>query len=216
MQSRAVTLLGLAGAVLGWSALLLQLGLTLAAITAQGGAVLDGVWRYLGYFTVIANIFASAILSCALRQNWRKGEFAATAAMILVGVVYSLLLRESWDPKGWQKVADIALHDAMPLMVTLFWLLRPHGDVSGGDIAFSLVLPLGFCAYAMTRGAFDNWYPYPFLDVARLGATIAARNCLGIGLGFLAMALLLAGLDRVLSRRNAVRHAPNVTTRAAL
>ena len=200
--------LGLAGAALGWSALLLQLYLTLTAITVQGGTMPDGVWRYLGYFTVIANIFASAVLSCAaLRQNWRRGEFAATAAMILVGVVYSLLLRESWDPKGWQKIADIALHDAMPLIMTLFWLLRPHGDVGARDIAASLALPLGFCAYAMARGQFDGWYPYPFLDVAQLGAAAVTRNCLGIGVAFLALALLLAGLDRILLRRYATARA---------
>ena len=208
MRSRAVMFLGLAGAVLGWLALLLQLGLTLTAITAQGGTILDGAWRYLGYFTVIANIFASAVLTCAaLRRNWRQGEFIAAAAMILVGVVYSLLLRETWDPKGWQKFADVALHDAMPLIATLFWLLRLHGNVRGNDIAASLALPLGFCAYAMTRGAFDGWYPYPFLDVAQLGAAAVIRNCLGIGVAFLGLALLLAGLDRALSPRSTVQRA---------
>ncbi len=129
--------------------------------------------------------------------------------MILVGVVYSLLLRESWDPKGWQKIADVALHDAMPLIMTLFWLLGPHGHVRGGDIAASLALPLGFCAYAMTRGQFDGWYPYPFLDVAQLGAAAVTRNCLWIGIAFLALALLLAGLDRALSAQGArARAAP--------
>ncbi|MEP6830823.1 MAG: Pr6Pr family membrane protein [Rhizomicrobium sp.] len=179
--------------------MLLQLALTLTLMRAHDGTVLDGLWRYFGYFTVISNIFAAFILTCAaLRQNWRRGEFAAVTAMILVGLVYSLLLRETWDPQGWQKVADVALHDAMPVIVTIFWLLRPHGGLRGGDIAATAVLPLGYCAYAMTRGAFDNWYPYPFLDVSTLGGGAAALNCAGLGLAFLAMAFVLSRLDRAL------------------
>jgi len=139
-----------------------------------------------------------------LRRNFYRAEFAAATAMILVGVVYSLLLREAWDPKGWQKPADIALHDLMPVIVTLFWLLRPHGHVRGGAVAASLILPLAFCAYAMVRGAFENWYPYPFLDIGQFGISAVALNCLGIGLAFLVLAAGLAALDRMLARNVAV------------
>jgi hypothetical protein len=199
MRNRVTLLVAIVGMGLGWAALLLQLALTLSAMAAQDATMLGGVWRYFGYFTVIANIFASIILTCAvLHRNWRRGEFAAVTAMILVGVVYALLLRETWDPRGWQKVADVALHDAMPIVVALFWLLRPHGGLRGGDIAASIVLPLAYCTYAMTRGAFDNWYPYPFLDVASLGAGAVALNCVGLSLTFLIMALLLSRLDRAL------------------
>ena len=199
MRSRLIQPIAIGGAVLGWAALALQLTLTLTLLIAQGGTASDGLWRYFGYFTVIANIFASFVLTCAvLRRNWRRGEFAAVTTMILVGVVYSLLLRETWDPQGWQKVADVALHDAMPVIMTIFWLLRPHGGLRGGDLAAAVVLPLGYCGYALARGAFDNWYPYAFLDVAKFGAGAVALNCAGLGLAFLAMAFLLARLDRVL------------------
>jgi hypothetical protein len=199
MRNRLIQIFAAAGAIAGGAALLLQLVLTLSLVRANGGTVLDGLWRYFGYFTVIANIFASLILTCAaLRWNWRRGEFVAVTAMILVGVVYSLLLRETWDPRGWQKIADIVMHDAMPLIVTIFWLLRPHGGLRGGDIATTTVLPIGYCAYAMARGAIDNWYPYPFLDLGKLGAGAVTLNCLGLGLAFLVMAFVLSRLDRVL------------------
>lgn len=200
MRSHVTLLVAIVGALLGCAALALQLMLTLSTFTAQGGTVVEGLWRYFGYFTVIANIFASFILArAALCRNWTRGEFAAVTTMILVGVVYSLLLRETWDPRGWQKVADVALHDAMPVLTTIFWLLRPHGGLRGRDLAASLVLPLGYCAYALARGAFDNWYPYAFLDVAKFGAGAVALNCAGLGLAFLAMALILSRLDRALA-----------------
>jgi hypothetical protein len=171
--------------------------LTLALVHAQGGNALFGLWRFSGYFTILANLFAVIVLSMAVfRCGTARLEFCATTAMILVGVTYSLLLRATWNPQGLQKLADMALHDAMPLVVILFWLLRPHRQLRVADIAASLVLPLAFCAYAMTRGALDGWYPYQFLDVAQLGALRAGMNCALLGMVFLAIAAALAWLDR--------------------
>jgi hypothetical protein len=199
MRSNLVRLVAACGAVLCWVALALQLVLTLVAISAQGGTLLDGLWRLFGYFTIIANLFAAIVLSLAVfRRSTARLEFAAVTAMVLVGVVYSLLLRETWNPQGWQKVADIALHDILPLIVTVFWLLRPHGVLGAKEIAAALLLPLGYCVYALARGAADGWYAYAFLDVAKIGTMQVALNCTGLVAAFAVMAVLLAGLDRVL------------------
>lgn len=193
--------LAITGAITGWAALLLQLVLTLAAMRAQGIGPAGAMWRYLGYFTVLANLFAAIVLTGAAMGLMRsRREFMAATAMILVGIVYSLLLRESWNPQGLQKLADIALHDVQPLLVAAFWLARPHGRLGLRDVMAALVPPLAFCVYALTRGAIENWYPYSFLDVAQIGAGAVARNCAGIAVAFLAMALLLLGLDRLLGR----------------
>jgi hypothetical protein len=189
------------GAVAGWAALVLQLVLTLTAMRAAGIGAPQAVWRYLGYFTILANLFAALMLSGAAMGRLRpRREFMAATAMMLVGIVYALLLRESWNPQGPQKLADIALHDLQPVLVGVFWLLRPHGRLGPRDAAAALVLPLVYCLYALARGAVEGWYPYPFLDVAQIGAGAVARNCAGIGVAFLAMALLLLGLDRLLGR----------------
>jgi hypothetical protein len=199
MRSHVTRLLAGLGAALGWAALALQLVLTLDTIGAQGGTVLDGAWRFLGYFTIIANGFAATVLSLAVfRRDTERLDFAAVTTMILVGVVYALLLRETWNPQGWQKLADMALHDVLPLIVIAFWLARPHGGLRKADIAAALVLPLAYCVYAMARGAFDHWYAYAFLDVATFGVAQVTLNCAGLGAGFAAMALALAGLDRLL------------------
>src|ERR1700749_3990563 len=167
MRKRVTLFVAVCGAGLGWAALALQLALTLSLIV-QGGTALDGIWRYLGYFTVIANLFAALVLSLGIfSARSPRLEFSAVTAMILVGVVYHLLLRQTWDPQGWQKAADVALHAVMPLIVTAFWLLRPHGGLYAKEIAACLILPLGYCAYAMARGAMDGWYAYGFLDVAQ-------------------------------------------------
>ncbi len=195
MRVRMTRLVALAGAVLGGAALLLQLVLTVNA----SGSVMLGVWRYAGYFTIIANSFTVLVLAgVALGRAMPRAAFAAATAMILVGVVYALLLRDTWNPQGWQKLADVILHDVMPLVMAAFWLLRPHPCVDRRAIALSLVLPLSYLGYGLVRGAFEGWYAYGFLDVGMLGAGAVAINCTVMGLAFLVMALLLALLDRAL------------------
>lgn len=195
MRSRVTMFLALSGALTGWSALALQFVLTLNLMDSLPG----GVWRFIGYFTIIANAFTAFVLTrAAMGRSTVRTEFAAVTAMVLVGIVYSLLLRDTWNPQGWQKLADMALHDVMPLLAALFWLLRPHRHVRLGDVIASLILPLGYLAWAMARGALDGWYAYPFLDVAKLGAGAVMLNCAGMGVAFLGLALVLAALDRVL------------------
>jgi hypothetical protein len=192
-------LLAGSGAALGLAALALQLMLTLALVSSQGGTVLLGIWRFLGFFTIIANLFAAVVFTlAALRHGTARMEFCAVTAMILVGVTYSLLLRETWNPQGWQKLADALLHDILPALMLLFWLLRPHGGLGVRDVTAALVLPLGFCVYAFARGAMDGWYPYPFIDMGTLGAARVALNCAAIAAAFTVLAVLLALLDRKL------------------
>jgi hypothetical protein len=38
----------------------------------------------------------------------------ATAAILVVGIGYHALLREIWDPRGAQRVADVVLHYVVP------------------------------------------------------------------------------------------------------
>jgi hypothetical protein len=197
MRNRVTILVAACGALLGWAALALQLVLTLTTI---GGTALDGIWRYLGYFTVIANIFAAIVLTLAVLDRRKpRLEFAAATAMVLVGVTYSLLLRETWDPRGWQKVADVMLHDVMPVLVALFWLLRPHGGLRWRDVWLCVILPTGYVGYALARGASEGWYPYAFMDVAQAGVGAVAVNCTVMGAAFLAMAALLKLLDAKLA-----------------
>jgi hypothetical protein len=197
MRSLFTRMLAACGAALGWAALALQLMLTLALVRAQGGSALFGLWRFFGYFTIITNLFAAIVLSMAVfRRSTARLEFCAATAMIMVGAVYSLLLREIWNPQGLEKLADVALHDVLPVMTLLFWLFSPRRRLTAKDVAASLVLPLAFCAYAMVRGALDGWYPYPFIDVAVLGVARVAVNCAVIAVVFTAMAVALGWLDR--------------------
>ena len=159
------SLAGLAAAV-GWAGLALQLWLI---VDAMGLA--DGAWRYVAFFTILANI-GTAIVATAVASGSQsalagpRAKFVAATSIALVGLVYSLWLRTTWDPQGLQKLADIALHDAVPLLFVGTWLAGLHEQLKWRDLGWALVPPLVYCAYALARGSADGFYAYWFLNPA--------------------------------------------------
>lgn len=159
------TLAGLAAAI-GWAGLALQYWLI---VRAMGPA--DGSWRFLAFFTILTNI-GTAMVATAVASGRHTGlagakaKFAAATSIALVGIVYSLWLRSTWDPQGLQKLADIALHDAVPVLFVGMWLAGLHEQLKWRDIAWALVPPLLYCVYALARGAADGFYAYWFLNPA--------------------------------------------------
>src|SRR5688572_28907456 len=130
-----------ATAALGWTALALQLWL----IVGNLGLAL-GTWRFVGFFTILTNIGAAAVATAVAlgRRGGLAGARArliAATAIILVGIVYSVALRSTWNPQGLQKLADIALHDATPILFAATWLPGPHGELQWRDIGRAVVPP---------------------------------------------------------------------------
>ena len=121
-----VRIIAAIAALVGWAGLLLQLWLLMRNM---GPA--NGLWRFLGFFTILANIGAASVAT-ALAAGRMEGlggpraRLMAATSILLVGLVYSVALRSLWNPTGLQKVADVALHDATPLLWLALWLLAPH------------------------------------------------------------------------------------------
>ena len=56
---------------------------------------------------------------CLVRRGGRHGivrPLAAREYIAIVGITYSLLLRHMWNPQGTQKIADVLLHDVVPVL----------------------------------------------------------------------------------------------------
>jgi hypothetical protein len=196
LRERAAHLLAILGAAIGWAALVLQYLLVVRSMGGTGAAL----WRFTGYFTILTNIAVALILTAtALRPAIHRPrvEGAVAVAIVMVGITYSLLLRR--DLTGEAKVADLILHDLMPLYFTLFWLLRPHGSLRPADISRSLIAPLGYCLYGILRGAADGWFAYPFLDPTKIAPAHLLLNVAGMAAGFAGSAALLVAIDRRLS-----------------
>ena len=188
-------------AAVGWFGLMLQLIL----IFGNLGPAL-GTWRFVGYFTILANI-GSASVATAIALGAQGGLASARArlmaltSIVTVGIVYSLLLRSVWDPQGWQKVADATLHDVTPLLFVLLWAMMPHGELKWRDLKWALVAPALYLAYALARGAVDGWYAYWFLDPSKQGLGELGLSIVGVLAVFAAVAGLGIAVDRRLPAR---------------
>ena len=141
-------------------------------------------WRFIGFFTVLSNIgIALVATAIALGQDNRltsaKARLMGLTAIVTVGFVYSLLLRSLWNPTGLQKLVDAALHDWTPILFAALWALMPHGELSWRDMKWALTPPAIYLAYTLTRGAFDGWYPYYFLNPTLQTADELAIGILG-------------------------------------
>jgi len=170
-------------ALVGWFALIAQFYLILAnRITS----VPETIIRYFSFFTILTNIivaFCSTVL--AFKPLSRPGRFfsssstltAITIYITVVGLVYNIILRSLWAPEGLQKLVDELLHTAIPLLFILFWVIWvPKKQLQWHYIPAWLIYPAIYSLYIFIRGAFSNYYPYPFMDVATLGYTKVIIN----------------------------------------
>lgn len=192
---------------LGWFSLGLQYWLMMHADAPTDP--LNRTINYFSFFTILTNILAAAAMTAALiAPNSTPGQFfdkpsvrtAIATYIIVVSVTYHLLLRDLWDPQGWQKFADYALHYATPALFVLDWLaFVPKGEINWSTAFKALVYPLIYLAWTLYHGSWSGFYPYPFVDVGKLGLKTVLMNSAGMTAGFLVLCLLLIGLGKILS-----------------
>jgi hypothetical protein len=172
-------------------------------LTGSAPAALSAMLRY---FTVITNLGVAVIFGCiaagklSLRSSFLIG--ATTLSIALVGIIYFTLLRGLIELSGGALLADTLLHKVVPVAAVLFWLaVVPKGGLRWRDPLLWLLYPAAYLLYAIVRGSLDGNYPYPFIDLARIGWDTALINCAAIALGFIVGGLLLVVVDRLLGQR---------------
>lgn len=197
-----VFLLGLLAAV-AWFGVLLQFALSLALSKANGYSLAHGSITYFGYFTVLSNLLVAVIASMGLvvpesRAFSGSVRGCATTAIVLVGIGYHVLLREVWDPQGWQQVADNTLHYVVPLLSLAYWgLFPPRWRLADyAPLAWG-AYPVAYFAYVIVRGELIGSYPYYFIDVGELGFATVLTNALAFLLAFVALGFGIRALARL-------------------
>ncbi len=196
-------------ALLGWFALGLQLWLMMSNPAPPGPAL--SLLNFFSFFTILTNILIALSMTFAASPGagGAAGFFkrasvrtALTLYIAVVGAVYFLILRHTWDPQGWQLVADRLLHYAIPVLALLDWIfVTPKQGLKPAHTLRWLAYPAAYGAYVLLRGAADGFYPYPFLDVSALGYGRALINLAGLVALFAVGGLGFVGLAKFLSRK---------------
>lgn len=190
-------------AAVAWTGLGLQFQASMGQLDNNVAATL---WVIFRYFTVITN-FLVAIVFTAQALDWRRvaSPFnlgGVTIAILLVGVIYITLLNGSLELSGGAKLADTLNHKVTPVFVGLYWLLvAKKGKLDWNDPAKWALLPLAYFIYGIWRGKTEGKYPYPFMNLDRLGWPQTLTNAVVMALGFIAVGYVMVWLDRRMSGR---------------
>ena len=184
-------------------ALLAQL---VVAITGESDTAVARVVRYVSYFTIQSNILVCVTTALLAAQPDRDGptfrvfRLIAVICITVTGIVHFIVLRplpEIQNLTGWAQFCDIALHIVVPILAFTGWLVfGPRPRVTGRTVWLAVIFPIAWLVYTLVRGAFVDWYPYPFVDVAKLGYGSVLANCLAVAALFLACGGLALVADR--------------------
>lgn len=201
-------------AILVWVGLAMQFAFAIVNPATQDVTVAERIVRYFSFFTVVANgliaIITTAIATkpeSRFSRRLQNGSVLTAAAVYIsiVAVVYSLFLRSVVNAQGWHLISDHIVHDAIPPLFILFWLVYARkSDVGWLDPVKWLIVPILYIAYSLVHGAFDSWYPYWFADVTKLGYPTALKNSGFVLIAFLVFGFIFAVIARLLNRRETV------------
>lgn len=198
--SRTARVFALLVALIAWAGLAIQLQ---ASIGLSNGSIVGALAEMVRYFTVLTNLLVAMTFSeAALGRRISAFTFGGvTLAILLVGVVFALLLNGLLELSGGARLADTLMHRVTPLIVPLWWLaFARKGRLGYRDPLLWMLYPLAYFAYALARAGQDGRYPYPFMNVERIGWLQTGLNAVEIAAGFLLAGLLLVRLDRHLAR----------------
>jgi hypothetical protein len=156
-------------ALAAWTGIVLQV--IVAVRTGTGHAV--PAWRsallVLSYFTVVTNLLVAMLVSARVARVSARSILARPATLaaaavyiVVVGIIYSLLLRALWAPSGIHKAADVILHDLIPVLYLLWWLsFAPKGGLTWIDPLKWLAYPLAYFAFSLLLEHLTGRYTLP-------------------------------------------------------
>jgi hypothetical protein len=195
-------------AVCGWFALVSQFYLILVNRTAS---VPETIIRYFSFFTILTNLLVAVCCTVLLLRpasGWgrffaKPGTLTAIAVYIaVVGIIYNIVLRSVWNPQGLQKIADELLHTVVPVLFLVHWLTgMPRSKIQQKAVLFWMIYPLVYITYILSRGTVSGFYPYPFIDVSRLGPGRVLLNAAGCAIVFVVLSLLFRAIANRLHKR---------------
>lgn len=169
------------------------------------------VVNYFSYFTNLSNILALIVLLLGAFYLIQHRETsvgfdlirgAAVVSMTIVGIVFSILLRDE-DLGFLLPWVNTIVHYIMPVVIVLDWLYDPPKTrLAIRQIWVWLIFPLIYVIYSTIRGPLTGFYAYPFFNPAKVGGYGGvALYCFAILVAFLIVSWLVMLVGNALSSR---------------
>lgn len=172
------------------------------------GPVSESIIRFFSFFTILTNTLVAVYLTKQGLAKSQQGFWyqpgtltAITVYILVVGLVYQLLLRQIWEPEGMQKIADEFLHSINPLMVLTYWFIyEKKNSLHWNQIPYWLFYPLVYLIFILTRGHLSGLYPYPFVNVNKLGMQQVLVNSFFLLLVFVGLSVGLVWIGKKIAQ----------------
>jgi hypothetical protein len=164
------------------------------------------LWIVVAYFTILTNMLVAVVFTgLAASRTQMQASWIVAGTMLyilLVGIIYALLLHGKTELSGGSAVANVLLHMATPVLVTLFWIIStPKGQLAWSHPLVWAIYPVAYLVYSLVRGVQTGKYPYPFLDPGLVGWQQTMLSNLAIAVVFLVCSYTLVTLDHRLAPR---------------
>jgi len=207
--SRAGRVLTWLGLVVGIVALVLQFAISMQAYRAAGRDVPGALGMFFSYYTILANIalvlvYLSELVPWRWLELFRKLDITGmmVANMVLVMTFVHFFLRGLFPFTGLFLICDTLLHYVTPILYLVWWIVAVrHGPLVIRRVPIMLLPTFAYFLYVIARGAWVHEYPYPVLNVARLGYGHVLLNAVYLTAGLGALMLVVIAVDELLARR---------------
>ncbi|MEY8759240.1 Pr6Pr family membrane protein [Chryseobacterium tongliaoense] len=180
--------------LIGWFALIAQYYLLLENAT---NSFWESTIRFFSFFTILTNLivaiyFTAQVLKPQSAKNTDSGTLTSiTIYICIVGIVYQIILRSSWNPQGLQKLVDELLHSVIPVLTIIYWYLYENkSNLHYKQIFKWAVYPLLYFIFITIRGSFSGFYPYPFVDVNIIGFAQVLMNAFWVLVFFVGLSMI--------------------------
>lgn len=194
---------------IAWFALIFQFYLHINSGIATKPELLI---RFFSYFTIDSNLLVALcstsmlfFRSASVGRFFAKPEVitAISVYIIVVALVYNVVLRFLWVLEGWSMVLKELLHVIVPLMFLVYWIcFVPKHQLKWSYLLGWLVYPLVYTIFVLIRGNYANFYPYPFLNIGKLGLGKVLFNCVLVTLVFALLSTVFIAIGKYKAKQS--------------
>jgi hypothetical protein len=192
--------------IFGFIAICIQFYFSFNRHMDEGRSVVYAVNHFFSYFTILTNsIVAIFLASTVFFKNSKMSSWFLKPAVnggiclyiLVVGIIYYVLLNNTWKPLGGEYFASHTLHGFVPTMYAVIWYkyLRTS-TLKISDSLKWLIFPSVYFVYLLIRGPIVQKYPYFFVDPTKIGYAGVTAYSIGILLFFYSLGALIVLVDR--------------------